>query len=154
MPSWFGRGLIFAIIVVSILYVCGSAYIGETPGDYGGLGAGSLTFESFQIADAPKGSSVAEAGLHSGETVRFARSDLQTRAALLEPMVGTRLTLIAAGGREVTLVAHAGSKQGFSLALIAVKLAYLFVAGLLVLRRWESASTRALVLFLSGLDWV
>ena len=150
MPSWFGRGLMFAIVVASVLYVCAFGYVGEPPGDYGGLGAGALSSESFQIAAVPKGSSLAEAGLHAGDAVRLARSDFQTRAAVRQPVAGTRLTLIAPGGREVTLVAHAGTRQGLPLVLTAVKLAYLFVAGLLVLRRWEDASVRALVIFMTG----
>ena len=83
MPAWFGRGLTFAIIVASIIFVCGSGYIGEAPGDYGGFGAHALSFESFQIGTVPKGSSLAEAGLHPGQTVSFARSDLETRAPCL-----------------------------------------------------------------------
>ncbi|HEY1726766.1 MAG TPA: GAF domain-containing protein [Candidatus Baltobacteraceae bacterium] len=149
MPSWFGRGLMFVIVVASVLFVCGSGFIGEAPGYYGSLPVAALSNDSFRLGDVPKGTSLAEAGLHPGEMVRFARSDLETRAALLTAVVGSRLTLIA-GGREVTLVAHAGPKQFLPLVLIAVKLAYLLVAGLLVLRRWETASVRALVFFLTG----
>ena len=150
MSFWYGRAIVFGIIVVAILYVCGSRYIGQVPGDYGNLGSGALTNGSFQIAAAPKGSSLAEAGLHAGDTVRFASQDLETRAALLAPVPGSRLRLVESDGREITIVAHPGSKQALPLVIIAVKLAYLLVAGLLVLRRWEEFSVRALVLFLTG----
>jgi len=149
MSSRFGRLLMFAVVVASVVYVCGARYIGEAPGDYG-LGANSLAYESFRIGAVPKGSSLDDAGLHAGETVGFARPDLETRAALRAPVTGSRLTLLTSGGREVTLVAHAGAKQGLPLDLVAVKLAYLLVAGLLVLRRWQDRSVRALVLFLTG----
>ena len=150
MPSWFGRGLMFAIIVASVLFVCLSGFIGETPGYYGSLPVAALSNDSFRLGDVPKGSSLAQAGLHPGDMVRFAQSDLETRAALLAAVPGSRLTLIS-GGREVTLVAQTGAKQFLPLALVAVKLAYLLVAGLLVVRRWKDASVRALVFFLTGL---
>ncbi|MGH7716901.1 MAG: hypothetical protein ACREML_13005, partial [Vulcanimicrobiaceae bacterium] len=140
----------FAIIVASVLYVCGSGYLGRPPGDYGDLGTALLANGTVRIGDVSKGSSLAEAGLHTGETVRLVRFDLETRSALLAPMAGSRLTLLVNGRREITLVAHAGPKHSLSLVYIAVKLAYLLVAGLLVLRRWEERSVRALVFFLTG----
>ncbi len=150
MSSRYGRAIALAVIAVAVLSICASRYIGETPGDYGGIDVVALASGTVRVGTVPKGSSLAQAGLHSGQVVRLARSDLATRAALMKPMEGSRLALITSDGRLVTLLAHAGDKQGYALVLMAVKLAYLLVAGLLAVRRWNERSVRALIAFLVG----
>jgi GAF domain-containing protein len=152
MSTRYARGIVLAIILVAVFFTCASGFIGETPGDYGsdGLRLAALNSASFRVDAVAKGSSLADAGIKPGQTLRLADTGLHTRAAILEPMIGTRLTLLVSDGRSVTLVAHASPKQSFSLGLIAVKLAYLLVAGLLAFRRWEERAVRSLVFFLTG----
>jgi hypothetical protein len=153
MSTVYGRVLTLAIIIAAVFCTCASGIIGESPGDYGdgGLRLAALTSAaSFQVGAVAKGSSLADAGIKPGQTVRFGKSDLHTRIVALEPMAGSRLTLLTSDGRAVTLVARAGPKQSLPLSLIAVRLAYLLVAGLLALRRWEERAVRSLVFFLTG----
>jgi GAF domain-containing protein len=80
--------------------------------------------------------------------VRWAEWNFHTRAALLAPMVGTRLVLVRESGQRVTLVAHPDKKRALPATIVLIKVLFLLVAGLLALRRWENRAVRSLIAFL------
>ena len=126
------RAVVLTIIAGAIAFVIGGGFIGQVPGDYG-LGPEAFTTRSFHYA---------------GKEVRWEHFDFKTRAAFLEPLAGSTVTLVTNDGRRITLVAHAEPRRTLPLPLIAVRLAFLLVAGLLALRRWQDPAARALVVFL------
>ncbi len=145
-----GRGVALAVIASAIVYVIAGHYIGDTPGDYGNLGIAAATPGTFRVTAVPKDSSLADAGIQKGELVRWAHWNFQTRAAFFAPMVGSHIALVTRDGRTVTLVAHPAHKHTLTLSLIALKVFFLLVAGLLALRRWQERAVRSLVYFLFG----
>ncbi len=146
-PVW--RIVALAAIVAAILYVGFQGYVG-TPGTFGNLGAGSVTSRNFLLGRITPGSSIARAGFRRGAVVHWVNWSLATRAAVAEPMPGSRATLAAANGGTATLVAQPAPRERLPALLVALRLAFLFVAGFLLLRRWQERSVRSLALFLSG----
>ncbi len=147
-PVW--RFVAFLAVLGAIVYVCLQGHIGD-PATYGdGIGGNALTSAPFRIGPVAPGTSLARAGLHTGELVRWKSWNLQTRAAVAAPVPGSKATLETSAGRSVTLVALPAPHEGLSATLTALRLAFLIVAAFLVARRWDERAVRALALFLGG----
>ena len=144
------RALVLTAILAAIAFTIGGAYVGLTPGTYG-IGLSGVTSPSFHVESVPPNSSLSDTGLRAGDAVRWQRWDFHARADILEPLVGTTANLVTADGRVVRLVARPGPRQNLPLHLIVVKLSFLLVAALLLLRRWQQRAVRSLVYFLTAL---
>ncbi|MGH7737846.1 MAG: GAF domain-containing protein [Candidatus Tyrphobacter sp.] len=151
MSSGFWKGIALAIIALAIVYTCLGGDAGLQPGDYGiDNPFTALRPGGFVLPSVPPGSSLSRAGLHAGEHLRLLNSSLAARAALAYPLPGSHVEFVTTSGRTITLVARPAPRQWLPWTIIVVKLAFLIVAGLLVLRRWRERAVRSLVYFLTG----
>jgi hypothetical protein len=145
------RPLALVALGAALIFVVFGGYLGETPGNYGAfILPAAITSGTWHLGTVEPGSALANAGVRSGDPVRWAHWNLRTRAALVEAVEGSHLDLVTAAGRRIRIVAKAGPKHALPFGLTAVRVAYLLVAGLLVLRRWQDRSTRSLAYFLGA----
>jgi GAF domain-containing protein len=144
-PVW--RAFALVAVLAAFTWVCVQQYVG-TPATYGDLGATAVTSGVFRLGSVSADSELARAGFRTGERVRWANWSPATRGAATEPMPGSRATLVAENGHRATLVARAIPHQNLPMLLDAIRLAFLFVAGFLVVRRWQERAVRSLSLSL------
>lgn len=106
-----------------------------------------LTARGAVVTAVRPGSPGALAGIRAGDHVRVLHPTLADRAALNAARPGRALTVLV-NGRPVTLLDHGPARAQPAWPMIALRLAFLAIAGLLVWRRPADRCIRSLVYFL------
>lgn len=102
---------------------------------------------SVRVLSVAPNTPASQAGIKPGDLIEYGNTPA-SRAGVLYARAGDRVSFTIDHARSVTLVARARPAVGF-LPVSGIRLAFLFVAGLLAWRRPDDTASRALTVFLA-----
>ncbi len=155
LPTWLWRGVALLGVVLTLALIIGDLFHSAP-----GATFGFKTDQAQHITRVTPGSAAARAGIASGDTIELAQNDFADRVAFSEDTVarGTLLLLrIDHDGRSrrVALVARepdsglaSAASTLITVAFQAIRIVFVLVAALIIVRRPERPDARALATFL------